>query len=79
MYIKNGQKYVLKVMHNNKNNILYMQEKVRIIMDFEKKTKSDGLIKIYGDACIKKGSQYFYYEVLELADRDWEQEIILRQ
>ena len=26
-----------------------------------------------------KGNQYFYYEVLELADRDWEQEIILRR
>ena len=76
---KNGQKYVLKVMHNNKNNIIYLQEKVRIIMDFEKRTKCDGLIQIYGDACIKKGSQYYYYEVLELAERDWEQEIIIRR
>ena len=77
--IKNGGKYVLKMMHNNKNNILYMQEKVRLIMDFQKRIKCDGLIKIYGDACIKKGNQYFYYEILELADRDWEQEIILRR
>ena len=77
--IKNGSKYVLKIMQNNKNNILYLQEKVHLIMDFEKRTKCDGLIKIYGDACIKKGNQFFYYEVLELADRDWEQEIILRR
>ena len=77
--IKNGSKYVLKIMQNNKNNILYLQEKVHLIMDFEKRTKCDGLIKIYGDACIKKSNQFFYYEVLELADRDWEQEIILRR
>ena len=77
--IKNGQKYALKVMQNNKDNISYMQEKVHLIMEFEKKIKCDGLIKIYGDACIKKGDQYYYYEVLELADRDWEQEIISRK
>ena len=76
--IKNGQKYALKVMHNNKDNISYMQEKVRLIMDFQKRIKCDGLIKIYGDACIRKGNQYYYYEVLELADKDWEQEIISR-
>ena len=77
--IKNGQKYALKVMQNNKDNISYMQEKVQLIMEFENKIKCDGLIKIYGDACIKKGDQYHYYEVLELADRDWEQEIISRK
>ena len=76
--IKNGQKYALKIMHNNKDNISYMQEKIRLIMDFEKRIKCEGLIKIYGDACIKKGNQYYYYEVLELAERDWEQEINAR-
>ena len=77
--IKNGQKYALKLMQNNKDNISYMQEKVHLIMEFENKIKCDGLIKIYGDACIKKEGQYYYYEVLELADRDWEQEIISRK
>ena len=76
--IKNGQKYALKIMYNNKDNISYMQEKVRLIMDFQKRIKCDGLIKIYGDACLRKGNQYYYYEVIELADRDWEQEIISR-
>ena len=42
--IKNGQKYAMKVMHNNKDNISYMQEKVRLIIDFEKRIKCDGLI-----------------------------------
>ena len=77
--IKNGQKYALKLMQNNKDNISYMQEKVHLIMEFENKIKCDGLIKIYGDVCIKKEEQYYYYEVLELADRDWEQEIISRK
>ena len=79
LYIKNGNKYALKVMHSNKNNILYMQEKVKIIMNLEKSMKCDGLIKIYGDSLIKNGNQYYYYEVLELADKDWEKEIISRR
>ena len=66
-------------MHSNKNNILYMQEKVKIIMNLEKSMKCDGLIKIYGDSLIKNGNQYYYYEVLELADKDWEKEIISRR
>ena len=78
-YIKNGNKYALKVMHSNKNNILYMQEKVKIIMNLEKSMKCDGLIKIYGDSLIKNGNQYYYYEVLELAEKDWEKEIISRR
>ena len=77
--IRNDLKYALKVINNNLDNILYHQEKVRLIMDFEKKIKCDGLIKIYGDYYHKKRNQYFYYEVLELADRDWEQEILLRR
>ena len=56
-----------------------MQEKVHLIMDFEKKIKCEGLIKIYGDICLKKGGQYYYYQIMELADKDWEQEIIFRR
>ena len=79
LYIKNDNKYALKVLHSNKINISYMQEKVRLIMNLERRIKCDGLIKIYGDSLIKKGTQYYYYEVLELADRDWEKEIISRR
>ena len=60
----------------SKENILYIKDKVNMIMDFEQKTNCDGLIKIFGDSYIKKGdNDYYYYEVMELADRDWEQEI----
>ena len=77
--IIDDQKYALKIICNNKENIQYMQEKVHLIMDFEKKIKCEGLIKIYGDICLKKGGQYYYYEIMELADKDWEQEIIFRR
>ena len=79
MNIIDDQKYALKIICNNKENIQYMQEKVHLIMDFEKKIKCEGLIKIYGDICLKKGGQYYYYQIMELADKDWEQEIIFRR
>ena len=77
--IIDDQKYALKIICNNKENIQYMQEKVHLIMDFEKKIKCEGLIKIYGDICLKKRGQYYYYQIMELADKDWEQEIIFRR
>ena len=77
---KNNRKYAMKIMYTkNEENMLYLQEKIHLIMDFEEKTKCDGLIKIYGDAYIKKGDDYYYYEMIELAERDWEQEIIIRK
>ena len=63
----------------SQENMLYMQDKIHLIMDFEEKTNCDGLIKIYGDAFIKKNDEYYYYEIIELAERDWEQEIIMRK
>ena len=76
-WIKNNEKYAMKIMNTkSKENIIYIKDKVNMIMDFEQKTNCDGLIKIFGDSYIKKGdNDYYYYEVMELADRDWEQEI----
>ena len=76
-WIKNNEKYAMKIMHSkSKDDILYIKDKINMIIDFQNKTKCDGLIKIYGDAYIKKGdNDYYYYEVMELAERDWEQEI----
>ena len=73
---KNGEKYAMKIIYTkSKDNILYIQENVNLIKNFEEKTKCEGLIKIFGDTYISKGTDYYYYEIMELADRDWEQEI----
>ena len=77
---QNNQKYAMKTMHTqNKDNILYIKEKTKLIIDFQKKTKCDGLIKIFGDTYTKKGEEYYYYSIMEIAERDWEKEIIRRK
>ena len=77
---QNNEKYAMKIVYTkSKDNILYIQEKVNLIKSFEEKTKCEGLIKIYGDTYIKKGNDYHYYEIMELAERDWEQEIKIRK
>ena len=77
---KNNNHYAMKEMHfQSKENILYLRERVKYITDFQKNSKCDGIIKIYGDSYYKKGKDYFYYEIMELAERDWEQEIKIRK
>ena len=77
---KNGEKYAMKIIYTkNKDNILYIQENINLIKNFEEKTKCEGLIKIFGDTYISKGTDYYYYEIMELAERDWEQEIKIRK
>ena len=76
---KNNNNYALKEMHfQNKDKILNQKERVKIIKDFQKNVNNNGLIKIYGDFQCKKGDIYYYYKIMELADRDWEQEINIR-
>ena len=49
-----------------------------IIMDFISKTKSEGVIKIYGDLLLKNKNIYHYYTLMEKSERDVEQECIIR-
>ena len=77
---QNNEKYAMKIMFTkSKDNILYIQDKVHLIMDFEAKTKCNGLINIYGESFNKIKDNYYYYEIMELAERDWEQEINIRE
>jgi len=80
MWNQNNEKYAMKIMYTqNKDNILYIKEKIKLIIDFQKKTKCEGLIKIFGDTYIRKGEEYYYYVIMEIAERDWEKEIIRRK
>ena len=49
-----------------------------IIINFISKTNSNGVIKIYGDICIKRSNIYYYYTLMEKCERDVEQECIIR-
>jgi hypothetical protein len=76
---KNNKNYAMKEMHfSTEDNIIYLKERVKFIIELVKKTKCDGLIKIFGDYSAKKENEYYYYEIMELADNDWEQEIKIR-
>ena len=50
-----------------------------MLLDFIKKTKSIGVIKVYGFMYQNRGKNYIYYELMEIAERDWEQELFIRQ
>ena len=79
-WCKNSQNYAMKEMHfQNKDNILYLKERTKYIIDLQKITKCEGIIKVYGDYYFKNGKDYYYYEIMELAERDWEQEIKIRK
>ena len=78
-WINNNKNYAMKEMHFQiEDNLLYLQKNLDFIMNFRKKTNCEGLIKIFGYSSIKK-KDYYFYEIMELAERDWEQEINFRK
>ena len=79
-WIQNNQNYAMKEMHfQTEDNFLFLQKKLKLILDLEKKIKCDGLIKIYGYSQLKKKKDFYFYEIMELAECDWEQEINTRK
>ena len=78
-----------------KNNKIYALKKSEIIYDdvakdrkqlivnlksFIDETGNDGVIKIYGSLLAENHfGTYYFYELMEKADKDWEQEILKRQ
>ena len=79
-WVKNdNQLYAMKIekykYYEEINNI---QNITHIIKDFEEKTNSYGIIKIYGDICLNSDNIYYYYTLMERCERDAEQECILR-
>ena len=78
---KNNKDYALK-----KCEIIYdevakkKKQESSILKEYIQSTGCDGVIKIFGNLCSKNefGTNYFY-ELMELADKDWEQEITKRE
>ena len=78
---KNNKKYALK-----KCEIIYdeiaknKKEEINKLKEFVESTGSNGVIKIYGNLCSTNefGTNYFY-ELMELAEKDWEKDILSRE
>ena len=55
------------------------KEEINMLKNFRKSTGSDGVIRIYGELCMTNEFDYYdFYEIMELADIDWENEITNR-
>ena len=74
---KNNKKYALKKSCIKLIEVVKKrQEEINMLKEFRQKTKSDGVINIYGYLCItNKHNCYDFYEIMELAEIDWDQEI----
>ena len=74
---KNNKKYALKKGKiKTLENVKKRKEEIKMLKDFRKITGSDGVIRIYGDLCLNNKEGYYdFYEIMELAEIDWDQEI----
>ena len=81
---KNNQYYAMrKEILNNIEDIIIRRKSCKIMQNFVKETGCKGIIKLYGNLCFKNISnkenipynEYIYYELMEKADRDWDNEI----
>jgi hypothetical protein len=63
---------------NNIAGVKKRQNTFKIIKEFVKKTNSKGLVNIYSNLYLQKEKDFYYYELMEMCDRDFEQEIKFR-
>ena len=63
---------------NNLAGVKKRQNTFKIIRDFVKKTNSKGLVNIYSNLYLQKEKDFYYYELMEMCDKDFEQEIKFR-
>ena len=77
--IKDNQYYAMKIeTFKNRGDAHKSQMITKLVKDLLKKTKSEGICKIYGDIWLKKNNIYYYYVLMEKAERDMEQELVIR-
>ena len=75
----NNKFYALKSEKlDNLAGVKKRQNIFKIIKDFVKKTKSKGLVNIYSNLYLQKEKDFYYYELMEMCDKDFEQEIKFR-
>ena len=78
-WLKNNKEYALKKGKiKTFENLKKKQEEIKMLRDFREKTGNDGIIRIYGDKYLTKQGYYEFYEIMEFAEKDWDQEIYSR-
>ena len=76
----NGKKYALKKETFNDEEFIEKRKSiVKIINDFLDKTKNNGVINIFSCLSEKNKREYNYYELMEIGERDWDEEIKIRR
>ena len=77
---KNNKKYALKKSKLKLyETVEKRKEEIMMLKNFRKNTGSDGIIITYGELYVtNKHGFYDFYEIMELADMDWEHEIYNR-
>jgi tRNA A-37 threonylcarbamoyl transferase component Bud32 len=78
---KNNKNYALKKCEVKSVDACHRrQEENMFIRDFIESTRCDGVLKIYANLCLKNNlGNLVLYEIMELAERDWEQELLNRK
>ena len=79
-WIKNNKLYALKKeLLTDKETIEKRNNTFTIIQNFIKNTNNNGVINLYANLFIRNNDlEYQYYELMEKAERDWDQEINVR-
>ena len=79
-WIKNNKIYALKKTRMKTLDLVKKkQEEIRMIKEFRNKTGNNGIINIFADKCIKSQNGFYdFYEIMEFAQKDWEQEVYSR-
>ena len=76
-WLKTNELFAMKKMDLDEYDVYVFKKKVRLIQNFIKNTGHNGLIKLYGDKSIQqqKINEFYYYVIMELAEKDLEKEI----
>jgi serine/threonine protein kinase len=80
IWSKNNKRYALKKsLLKSFEGVKKKREELNMLKNFREKTGNDGIIKVFGSLCQKtKNETYDFYELMELAQIDWDQEIMRR-
>ena len=79
IWIINNKVYALKKeILSDLDGVKVRQHRNETIRNFIKNSNCLGVVKLYGNLTIPMGNQFQYYELMELCERDFEQEIKAR-
>ena len=79
LWIINNNLYALKKEKlKDIEGVKQRQHRNEVIRKFIKNSHCKGIVNLYGNLTIQKGYELQYFELMELCDRDFEQEIKLR-